>query len=164
LSSSQTSTTRPRVARAPLGREPVGQQQHHAGEEPRFADSEQEAQHVELRRRLHEGDAGGDRAPQDQDARDPLARADARQQHVRRDLEQEVADEGDAGAEAVDDVGELQRLLHLQLGEADVDTINDRDDVDQEEQRQVAQRDAPEQRQYAAVDGYRAGCPRLSPG
>ena len=87
------------------------------------------------------------------DARDALAHANARRQHVRRDLEQEVADEEDAGAEAVDDIGELQRLLHLQLGEADVDAIDDRDDVDQEEQRQVAQRDAPEQRQRAVVDG-----------
>ena len=70
------------------------------GIEARFGEAEQEAQHVELRRRLDEHEARREEAPGDHDPRDPDARADLVQQHVARQLEQEIAEEEDAGAEA----------------------------------------------------------------
>ena len=57
------------------------------------------------------------------------------QDHVARHFEDEVADEEDACAEAVDGVAELQVSRHLQLGEADVDPVEKGDDVADEQER-----------------------------
>jgi len=51
------------------------------------------------------------------------------QDEVTGDLEQKVAEEEDACAEAVDAVAELQVAHHLQFGEADVHTVDIGDDV-----------------------------------
>jgi hypothetical protein len=110
-------------ARAVAGREPVGQIQHHAGEEARLDHAQDEAQHIEHGGRGHIGHGHGGRAPEDGDARQRLACADLLQQQVAGHFEQEVADEEDAGAQAVDSLAELQVLQHLQLGEADVDAV-----------------------------------------
>ncbi len=110
-------------ARAPMRRIPIGQVQDDAGEEARLGRAQQEAQQVEA------GDAGAehqrrrDQAPGHHDAGDPDARAHARHQQVGRHLEQEIADEEDPGAGAVHGVAEAQVGQHLQLGEADVDTV-----------------------------------------
>ena len=85
-------------ARPVLRREPVRQVQDDAGEEPRLAGAEQEAQRVERPGRLHEHHAGGDESPEDHDAGDPQPRADLLEDDVARHLEEEVADEEDAGA------------------------------------------------------------------
>ncbi|MBO9581510.1 MAG: hypothetical protein J7498_11515 [Sphingobium sp.] len=62
-------------------------------------------------------------------------RANAIEDEVARQLEQEIADEEDAGAEAVDLVAELEGARHLQLGEADIHPIEEGDEITQEEQR-----------------------------
>ena len=110
-------------ARAVAGREPVGQIQHHAGEEARLDHAQDEAQHIEHGGRGHIGHGHGGSTPEDGDARQRLACADLLQQQVAGHFEQEVADEEDAGAQAVDGLAELQVLQHLQLGEADVDAV-----------------------------------------
>jgi len=46
-----------------------------------------------------------------------------RRGEVARDLKQKIADEENAGAQAVDHLAEPQRAQHLQLGEADVHPI-----------------------------------------
>jgi len=43
---------------------------------------------------------------------------------VAGDFEEEVAEEEDAGADAVDSFGEAEVGEHLQLGEADVDAVD----------------------------------------
>ena len=80
----------------------------------------------------HEG--RGNEAPRDHDPGDPDARPDLLQDHVARHFEDEVADEEDARAEPVDRVAELQVVRHLQLGESDVDAVQERDDVAQEQE------------------------------
>ena len=85
--------------------------------------AQDEAQHIEHGGRGHIGHGHGGRAPEDGDARQRLACADLLQQQVAGHFEQEVADEEDAGAQAVDSLAELQVLQHLQLGEADVDAV-----------------------------------------
>ena len=146
---------------APRRRVPVGEVQDDAGEEAGLEGAEQEAQHVELRRRLHEHHAGGDDAPADHDAQQRLARADLLQHQVARHLEQEVADEEDAGAQAVDRVAEGQRLLHLQLRVADVDAVEVGDDVADDQQRHDAPADLREHR-VARVRGRRMATVRRS--
>ncbi len=74
-------------------------------------------------------------APGDHDARDPDTRADALQQDITGHFENEVTDEEHSGAEAVDRIGELQIGRHLQLGETDVDAVQKRHDVTNEQKR-----------------------------
>ena len=81
---------------------PVSEVQDDAGEEAGLEDAEQEARNVELRRRRDEHHRRGDDAPAEHDAQQRLARADPLEHQVARHLEQEVADEEDAGAQAVD--------------------------------------------------------------
>src|SRR5277367_4172177 len=63
------------------------------------------------------GDAGDERhqrrnnAPADHDARDPPARAEAVEQEIRRQLEQEVREKEDTGAEAEHGRREPERLV-----------------------------------------------------
>ncbi|MNK86877.1 hypothetical protein D3C87_1067990 [compost metagenome] len=111
-------------AGAAVSREPVGQVQHHAREEARLENPQQEAQRVELPRRLDEDHRHRGQAPKNGDARQRLARADLLQQQVARHLEQEVADEENPRAQAVHGLAELQVLEHLELGEAHVDAVD----------------------------------------
>ena len=67
------------------------------------------------------------------------------QQHVARHLEQEVADEEQARAQAVDRVAETQRTLHLQLGKTDVDAVQVGEQETHDEQRHDAPVDLAEQ-------------------
>ena len=115
---------------AAVGGEPVGEVEDHAGEEAGFGDAEQAGAWCRTRPgRADERGAAGDDAPGDEDAADPDARADLVQDEVAGDFEEEVAEEEDAGAEAVDALRELEVAEHLQLGEADVDAIDVGDDV-----------------------------------
>ena len=68
-----------------------------------------------------------------EDAAYPDASADFVEDDVAGDFEDEIAQEEDASSEAVDALGELEVGEHLQLGEADVDAIDVRDDVAEEE-------------------------------
>ena len=116
-------------------REPVREIEDHPGEEAGLGDAEQEAHGVEARRPLHERRARRDQAPGDHDARHPLARAEPVQRQVARDLEEEVADEEHARAEAVDGAGEAEVALELVLGERDVDPIQVGDHVEDQQHR-----------------------------
>jgi hypothetical protein len=87
---------------APRGRVPVGEVQDDAGEEARLGRAQQEADHVERHRRIHEHGGRREHAPGDHDAGDPAARAHAVQHHVAGHLEEKVADEEDARAQPVD--------------------------------------------------------------
>ena len=128
-------------ARPLTGREPVRQVQDHAGEEAGLRDAEQEADDVEAQRPLHEHRAGRDDPPRDHDARDPLARAEAVQREVAGHLEDEVGEEEDAGAEAVDRSGEAEVGLQLVLGEGDVHPVEVGDDVEAQQDGHESRRD-----------------------
>ena len=82
-------------------REPVGEVDDHAGEEPGLGEAQQEAQDVEHRGVLGEAQGQGDQTPGEHDPREPDPRAHLGQDQVRRRLEQEVADEEDPGADAM---------------------------------------------------------------
>ena len=130
-------------------RVPEGQVQDDAGEEAGLEGAEQEAQHVELHRRGHEHHARGDDAPAEHDSQQRLARADLLEHQIAGHFEEEVADEEDAGAQAVDGVAEGQRLLHLQLRVADVDAVEVGDEVADDQQRHDAPADLRKHRLVA---------------
>ena len=94
------------------------------GKETGLGGAKQKAQHVETGRALHEHHARTTTMPQVIMMRAiQQPRADPREDEVARHLEQHVAEEEDAGAEAVDRGAEAQIVVHLQRGEPDVDAI-----------------------------------------
>ena len=127
-----------------VGWEPPGQIQHDPRVEARFGQAEQEADAVEAPVVPDEGGQAGDDAPGEQDARDPLARADAVQDQVAGDFREKIADEEDAGAKSEHRLGETQRVLHRQLGEADVHAIEIGAEITEHQQRQQPPGDPPD--------------------
>jgi len=125
-------------ARALRSRIPVAEVIDDSGQKAGLGHTEQEAQHVEARRPLHVHHRDGQDAPRDHDARDPKARADAHEDQIARHLEERIADEEHACAEAVDHGAEPQVGVHLQRREADIDAVEPRDDVEQQQERQEA--------------------------
>jgi len=128
---------------------PVVQVQQHAREEAGLGRAQQEAQDVEHRvhfqpggprQRLDEGHRAGDQAPGHHDARDPASRAEALEREIARHFEQEIAEKENACAEAIRARRQADILIHRQSGEADVHAIEERDEVQQAQERQQPQR------------------------
>ena len=117
------------------GRDPVGEEHDHAGEEAGLGDAEQEAQDIEARLTLHEDEAGGHDAPAHHDPGQPPARPDLVQQDVARHLEDGVADEEQPGTEGVRGGADAEVGLEFLLRERDVASVQERDDVHQEQER-----------------------------
>ena len=142
-------------ARAFPVRIPVGEVKHDAGEKSGLRRAEEEAHHVKRRGAVDEHEAHRDDAPDDHDPRDPDARADAMQDEVARHFEDEIADEKEARAEAVNAVEngriDAQHFLQMQLGEADIDAVDVGDDVTEKEQRQEAPGDLRERGAFERV-------------
>jgi hypothetical protein len=84
--------------------------------------------------------------PDDQDGAQQAARADLLQNHVARNVEKEIADEEHAGSQAVDRLAHAQILLHLKLGEGDIDPVDIGHNVAEEQERHQPEGDF-------AVDG-----------
>ena len=111
-------------AGAKVGGEPLHEIEEDSGEEAGLGHAEEEADYVELERSADEDHSHGNEAPGEHDPGEPAARAEAVEQEVGGDLACGVAEEEEAGAEAVDGGGEVQVAVHLQRGEADVDAVH----------------------------------------
>ena len=122
-------------ARAALLRKPVGEIEHDARKESGFGDAQEKAQDVEARRPLHEGAGGRDRAPDDEDREHPAPRAEAHEHQIGGHLEQRIADEEDAGAEAEDGRREAEIGVHRQRREADIHPVDEADEIEQPDER-----------------------------
>ncbi len=117
----------------PLARgDPVGEIQDHSREEAGFGETQQDTQRVEARGALHQGHGHGHDPPTDHDARHPDARSHPLEDEVARDFEKKVAEEEEAGAEAVGRVADPEIPLHVAGGERDVDPVQVGDHVAQE--------------------------------
>ena len=88
--------------------------------------------------------AGGDEGPGHHNPGEPQSRADLVQDDIARHLEQHIAEKEDAGPKAVDGLAECKLVLHLQLGEADIDAIEIGGEVAKEEKRDQAPSDLAE--------------------
>ena len=117
------------------GGNPVGEIQNHAGEEAGLGEPQHDAHGIEAVAARHEHHRHRGDAPEDHDARDPAPGADALQNQVARDLEQEVAEEEQPGAGAIDLGRQSEIGLHVPGGETDVDAVQIRHHVGQEEER-----------------------------
>jgi hypothetical protein len=76
--------------------------------------------------------------PGDHDAHDPDARAEAMQRKIARDLEGDVAEKEDPGAEAEHRRREAEVLVHVERGEADIHPVEEVDRVGEAEERDQA--------------------------
>ena len=88
-----------RHAGSVAGRKPVAQVQDDPWEKAGFGSAEQEAQDIETHRPLNKRHGARDDPPGEHDPGNPYPRTDAMQDEIRRHLEQEIADEENAGAE-----------------------------------------------------------------
>ena len=104
--------------------------------------TQQEAAEEELELGRDERHEDADEAPGEHDARDPLRRGEMRGDERARNLENQVADEEDAGAHAEDlrrDPRQIGRHRELGIGEVDaVDAGDDRDEEDRQDDAPVA--------------------------
>ena len=89
-----------------------------------------------MRDRRNKSKATGDQPPGEHDARDPTPGAEALQQQIGRHFEQEISDEEQSGAKSERRVVQAQGLVHLQLGEADIDAIQKGDEIANDQERQ----------------------------
>jgi len=143
---------------------PIGEIEDHAGEEAGFGNAQQEAQHQERGRPADQGEGRRDEAPADHDARDPGARAEALQGEVARHLEDEIADEEDAGAQAVGLGIEADRLVHLQGREAHVHAVDIGDQVGGQQEGHQAPRHATHRGRLELLLGAKGGHVVVSSG
>ncbi len=140
---------------AAAGREPVGHIQHDAGEEAGFEYAKQETQRVELCRRGDEGHSHRDGAPQQHDPRERTPRAEAGEQHIAWHFAQHIADVEHRGTKAVHCIAEAEVVLHLQLREADIDAVEEGDDVADEQEGDDPHPDLLMQRVFFVCEGER---------
>ncbi|MNV38516.1 hypothetical protein D3C71_1300760 [compost metagenome] len=137
-------------------REPQCQVIQHAGGETGFHRTDHEAQGVELPFAVDEDHQCGRKAPGHHDPGDPATGADLVQHHVARHFENHVTDHEQPGAEAVGGVAQAQVSLQLELGEADVDAIEKREQVADHDQRHQAPGDLADQGLFFIVANGRA--------
>ena len=135
-----------RRAAAVAFREPQRQVVQHPRREARLHRADDEAQRVELPLGGDEHHGRRREPPRDHDACDPAPCADAVQQQVAGHLEDHVADHEQAGAESVGRVAQGQRALQLELREADVDAVEEREQVADHDQRHESPGDFADQR------------------
>ena len=120
---------------AVAGREPAGHEERDAGEEARLGHAEQETDDDEAGDVGDQGHAGRAQAPEQHDEHDPAPRAQPGEHHVGGHLEQHVAPEERARAEAVGRGAHAQRLVHGQRGERDIEAVEHVDQVGEAEKR-----------------------------
>ena len=112
-------------ARMVVGREPVGEVEHDAGEEAGLGDAQQEAHDGEARRAGDQRGQAGEDAPGDHDARDPYPRADLFQDDVAGHLEDEIAPVERAERRNRNAAAEMPRSPRMvSAGEADIDPVD----------------------------------------
>src|SRR4029077_1292720 len=102
---------------------------NYAGKESGFGGAEKKAQRIKRSDGVNGEHAAGDDAPTDHQEGDPSAGGDALQRQVCGNLKQEIAEEENSRAKAVDRVAEPELRLHLQGGKADVDAVEIGDHV-----------------------------------
>ena len=116
--------------------EPITQVENHAGEISCFGEAQRKAGGIELMGGLHKARQRRNDAPCDEDARDPDARADAVKDEVAGDLKQEVAPKENSSRKSKLLAADGQFPIHRQSRKAQVDSVDESDDVERKQERQ----------------------------
>src|SRR3954469_20184105 len=123
-----------------LQRKPIRQVEDHARKEPRLRNPQQKANYDKARGTLHEHHTGRDCSPRDHNTRDPPPSPRLLQHEVARDLEDEIAEEEDAGSKSINIRRNAEINIHLDCSKANIDPIDVRQDVGDEQDRHQAQK------------------------
>src|SRR6516225_284357 len=102
---------------------PVAQVIDYAREEAGFCNTQQEPENIELRWCTHEHHRGGDDSPAEHDSGDPSAGPDPMQYEIARDFKQAISEKEYAGTKPESGRAEFERIIHLQRGKSNVDTV-----------------------------------------
>jgi len=113
--------------------EPVGEIEDDSGEVAGFGESQEKTKDVELGNILDEASEGGENSPGDDDARQPDARPEFVQQQIAGNFEEKVSNEKDAGKKPELLGADAEVTVHGKCGEADVDAVEERDDIEEED-------------------------------
>ena len=119
-----------------LSQKPVRQVNQHAGEETGLRQPQQETKPVELRGIPNEACQDRHQAPADHDPGDPLPGAPAFHQQRSGNFQQEVAGKEDTCPKPIDFIRETQLTRHLQTGDANVRSIQVRNEIEEAKIRQ----------------------------
>jgi hypothetical protein len=135
-----------------VGREPVGEIEHNAGEEPSLGSAEEEPDDAErrrvadagpLREVTHRTSERGEDAPGNHDPGDPQPRADLFEHDVARHLKDKIAPVEGAHGKAVFGGGKLKVAAHCQRREAGIDAVDISQQVAHDGEGQQAEIDLP---------------------
>src|ERR1700737_194412 len=143
-------------------RVPIGQIENDARKETGFRHAEQKAHCVEAPDPADDRHQCGDDTPGHHDPRDPAAGAEFFERQIARHLEDEIADEEDAGAPCEHRRREFQLGIHGQRGEAEIDAIEIGKEIRQHQERNQPPRDRADRRGFefalsGAGRGYGGG-------
>src|SRR5262249_48071804 len=111
------------------GGKPQAQIEDDSWKESCFGDAQKKPKRVKSRWGPNDRHCRGNESPGDHDPCDPHPGADAREDQVTWNFKEKVPDEEDARAESIHAVAESERRLHLELREANVDSIQIRCDL-----------------------------------
>ena len=110
-----------------------------AGKETCLCDAESKTHRIKLNWRLHQHHSHREQSPREHDPGQPAARAETHQQKIGRHLAGPVAEKKESRTKEIDRCAEVQVMIHLQRGEADVDAIHVGDAIAHRYQRQQSQ-------------------------
>ena len=126
------------------GGEPQRQVEQDRREESGLGGAQQEPDDVVGAFAVDQAHGGGEDAPRDQDAGQPLPGSEPVHARVAGNLEEGVAEEEDAGAKAVGSSVQANVLAHGELGESDVVAVQVGNEVEQDNQGHDAAADLAE--------------------
>ena len=109
---------------------------NHPGKETRFCKPQEKARGVELSGGVHKASKNRDYSPGDHDPCDPFPRAPSFDNDGSRYLQQNIGQVKHAYAETVYAVAKAQVGAHSEIGEGNVDAIDEIHDVDEKYKRQ----------------------------
>src|SRR4051794_20822975 len=98
----------------------MSQVENHSRKKARFGQTQQKTERVKTERRSNEDHRDRDNSPGDEDSGDPNPRADAVHDQIARHFKEEISDEENARAKSKNRFTELQILVHLKRGKANV--------------------------------------------
>src|SRR6185295_11658025 len=111
------------------GREPQCQIKDDAGIQAGLGGSQSEAKDVEADWSLDQRIGGGERTPDEQNREDPASGTKTHEDEIGRNLKQRIAQEEDAGPEAILRIGKTQIAVHRQRSKRYVHAIEIIDEI-----------------------------------
>ena len=116
------------------------------GKNPASATPRKKRATIEFHRRPYESRERRDKAPRNENSREPFPRAPPLDKQRAGNFEEEIANEKNAETETENIIFKSQVVLHAQLRESDIRSVEIRHDVEEKNERKHPPRDLSPQR------------------